>query len=141
MSKYSLTNKGNVIQCKWNCESKHDHYFGNYEGAIKYFGLDTSEIKTYGKLINIIIFHQTSDCTVRKFSNELYDILMHAMSQHKYFIEQANRHDEAMEILDQAKKMNLILDDELSQKINDNSKYNSQRRKYIFQEWCKRNDY
>lgn len=143
MPKYSLTNKGNVVQCKWNCKANHEHYVGSYENAIKYFGIDENEIKSYGKLINIIIYHQTSRQTIPKLSNELYDILINAMSKHKYWVPQEKRHEVAMETLLQAKKAGLIIDDKICKTIEEKAKDNfiAQRRIYLFKLWYEYNDY
>lgn len=143
MPKYSLTNKGNVVQCKWNCECNHEHYVGSYERAVKYFGVETKEIKSYGNLLNIVIYHQTSQFTVPKLSNELYDILINAMAEHKYWEPVADRHDRALEVLDLAKRKGYITDElickTITEKASDNIK--AQKRKYMFELWCKQNDY
>lgn len=137
MPKWSLTNKGNVIQCKWNCKANHEHYIGTYERAVKYFGIDQNEINSYGNLFNIVMYHQTSQYTVPKLSNELYDILINAMSEHKYWIPIEKREEKAFEILDLAKKSGYIIDDRICKSIDEKAKDNpkQQRRKYMFEIW------
>lgn len=141
MPKYSLTEKGNVVQCKWNCQCNHEHYVGTYERAVKYFGIEQNEIQSWGNLANIIIYHQTSQHTVPKLSNELYDILMSAMSEHKYWVEPNLRHDKAMEMLAYAKQKGYIMDDLICKTIETKAKdnVNQQRRKYMFEKWCDQN--
>lgn len=140
---YSLTNKGNVVKCKANCQCNHEHYIGTYERAVKYFGIKEDEIQSWGNLINIVVYHQTSQYTIPKLSNELYDILIDAMSEHKYWVEADRRHEKAMEILKLANQKGYIIDDRIcktiSEKAQDNFK--QQRRKYMFELWCKQNEY
>lgn len=135
MPKWSLTNKGNVIQCKWNCKANHEHYIGTYERAVKYFGVDSNEIKSYGKLINLVIYHQTSDRTIRKLSNELYDILISAQSEHKYWAPVEKRCENAIETLDTARKMGLIMDDLLIERFSKSDKNSDKQRLYMFKRW------
>lgn len=139
MALYSLTKNGNVVQCKWNCKCQHEHYNGSYEQAIKYFGIDQKEIQSWGNLKNIIIYHQTSQYTVPKLSNELYDILISAMAQHKYFVPLDKRKETAMQILDWAKCNNYIKDELICKTINKKAKNNikQQRRVYMYELWCK----
>lgn len=140
MAKYSLTNKGNVVQCKWNCACNHEHYIGTYERAVKYFGIEQDEIKSYGNLLNIIIYHQTSQYTVPKLSNELYDIMISAMSEHKYWTKPSERHKRAMETLKIANKKNYIMDKIICKTIEEKGNINAKKRKYMYEVWCKQND-
>ena len=137
MPKWSLTKNGNVVQCKWDCKANHEHYIGTYEHAVKYFGIDQNEINSYGNLFNIIIYHQTSQYTVPKLSNELYDILINAMSEHKYWTPTEKREEKAFETLDLAKKSGYIIDDKICKSIDEKAKDNhkQQRRKYMFEIW------
>ena len=133
-----------MVQCKWNCKANHEHYVGTYERAIQYFGVNEDEIKNYGNLINIIIYQQTSQQTVRKFSNELYDILISAMSEHKYWVPAKDRHKTALETLTLAKKKGYIMDDLIaktikSEKYKDNLK--QQRRLYMYEKWIDNNSF
>lgn len=141
MPKWSLTNKGNVIQCKWNCKANHEHYIGTYERAVKYFGVLQNEIKSYGNLLNIIIYHQTSQYTVPKLSNELYDILINAMSEHKYWIEPNARHAEAIKTLDLANSKGYIFDALICKTIDERGNDNAKKRKYMYELWLKQNDF
>lgn len=141
MPKYSVTNKGNVIQCKWNCQCNHEHYIGTYENAVKYFGIDTNEIQSYGNLMNIIIYQQTSQFTIPKLSNELYEKLIDAMSEHKYWVPQDQRHNKAMEILNQAEKAGFIKDDIICKTIKEKVNVKSQRRVYLFELWKDQNNF
>lgn len=138
MPLYSLTKKENVVECKWNCKIKHEHYLGSYENALKYFGVDSKEVKSYGKLINIIIFHQTNERTARKFSNELFDIMVRAQSEHKYFAVPEEREENAFQALEIADKMGLIMDDLLLEKLENSEKDQSRYRCYKFKEWKKK---
>lgn len=138
MPLYTITNKENVIECKWNCEKKHEHFLGSYESALKYFGVDSSTVKNYGKLINIVIYHQTNDRTARKFSNELFDILVRAQSEHKYYSPVKQREENAYKTLEIAKEMNLILDEELLEKFKDSERQQTRYRCYKFNEWKKK---
>ena len=141
MAKYSLTSKGNVVQCKWNCKENHEHFVGTYERAVKYFGVEQEDIQSYGNLMNIIIYQQTSQYTVPKLSNELYDILMNAMSEHKYWVVPSKRHSEALRILSLANKKGYIMDELICKTIEtkaaDNK--NQQSRKYMYEKWIKEN--
>lgn len=141
MPKWSLTNKGNVIQCKWDCKANHEHYVGTYERAVIYFGVEQDEIKSYGNLINIVIYHQTSQHTVPKLSNELYDILINAMCEHKYWTIPKERHKKAMETLKLAKEKGYIMDDLICETIEKKAKdnVNQQRRKYMYELWLEQN--
>lgn len=147
MPKWSLTNKGNVIQCKWNCKLYHEHFVGCYERAVKYFGIEQNEINSYGNLFNIVIYHQTNSNTIRKLSNELYDILISAMAEHKYWVAVEKRHEKALEILNIAKKKGYIIDELICKTINKNFKkgqkinLNLKNRIYNYKLWCKQNDY
>lgn len=143
MPKWSLTNKGNVVQCKWNCESNHEHYIGTYERATKYFGVEQSDIKSYGNLFNIVVYHQTSQFTIPKLSNELYDILISAMAEHKYWVIPKDRHNKAMEILDIANKKGFIIDEAICKTINIKAQDNvkAQRRQYLYKLWLEQNEY
>lgn len=141
MPKWSLTEKGNVIQCKWNCEKEHEHYIGTYERAVKYFGIEQEYIKSYGHLMNIIIYHQTSQYTVPKLSNELYDILINAMAEHKYWVPFNQRHEKAIAILKEAKEKGYLIDNLICKTIEKTAadNLNQQRRKYLFEKWTKEN--
>lgn len=143
MPKWSLTNKGNVIQCKWDCKANHEHFVGSYERAVKYFGVEQNEIKSYGNLMNIIIYQQTSQHTVPKLSNELYDILINAMSEHKYWVSANERHSKAIEILKEAREKGYIMDELICKTIDKKAKdnVNQQRRKYMFEIWIDQNAY
>ena len=139
MPKYSLTRKGNVVQCKWNCTANHEHFVGSYERAIKYFGIEENEIKSYGNLMNIIIYHQTSQQTIPKLSNELFDILINSMSEHKYFVQNSKRENEALKLLNEAKKLGYIFDEKIVQSIKkaNEIEYNVKREKrlYMYNLW------
>lgn len=141
MPKYSLTNKGNVVQCKWNCKGNHEHYIGSYEMAIKYFGIEENNIKSYGNLINVVIYQQTSQFTIPMFTNELYDKLINCMSEHKYWVPEKERDKKAKEILKEANKIGLIKDKSIYNTIKqkpDNLK--AQKRLYFFKLWCEQNE-
>lgn len=135
MPKYSLTSKGNVIQCRWNCQANHEHFVGNYEQAIKYFGIEEQNIKSYGELLNIIIYHQTSQYTIPKLSNELYYILIDAMSEHKYWVAKYNRKSKALEILDEAEKKGYIFDQKILETLSRSDKRSSKERIYAYNKW------
>lgn len=120
MPTYVLTEKGNVIELtnkNYFFHTDSEKYQGTYENALKYFGVDKSEVKSYGKLINIIIYHQTNIHTTQKLSNELYDILYRAQSEHKYWAEEKHRHENCIYALEQAKGMNIIYDDVILDKL------------------------
>lgn len=140
--KFSITNKGNVVQCKWNCNCNHEHYIGTYENALKYFGVDTNNIKSYGNLKNIIIYHQTSQYTIPKLSNELYDILINAMSEHKYWVEPINRENKAFELLSWANENNYLNDKIIYKTLKNNSESNLkvQKRLYMYELWKDKNE-
>lgn len=137
MPKWSLTKNGNVVQCKWDCKCNHEHFIGTYERAVNYFGIDESNIKSYGKLFNIVIYHQDSQFTIPKLSNELFEILMDAMAEHKYWVPKDKREEKAFEILDLAKKSGYIIDDAICKSIDEKAKDNpkQQRRKYMYEIW------
>lgn len=138
MSVYSLNNLGDMVTCKFGCQ-KHDfHYSGAYEGALKFYGIDPKEIKPYGELINIVIFHQTSEFTVRKFSSELYNTLVDAQSEHKYFAPVADRHRRAMETLDEAEKTGLLCNEDLLKTLSARETTTNERRLYRYNAWIKR---
>ena len=140
MPKYSLTDNGNVIQCKWNCNLNHEHFIGSYELAVKYFGIDENQIKSYGNLMNIIIYHQSGLYTYPKLSNELFNILINAMSEHKYWIEPKYRNEKALEILSQAKKCNYIMDEKICKTIKQNKdNLKAQKRLFFYKKWIKEN--
>ena len=141
MPKYSLTKNNNVIECKWNCNINHKHFVGTYENAIKYFDIDQSEIKSYGDLMNIIIYHQTSQYTTPKLSNELYDILIRSMAEHKYWVEPKLRHEKALELLEKSNKINLIIDKKICKRLEDIGTFKTKNRLYAYNLWCKQNDY
>lgn len=135
MPKYSLTSKGNVIQCRWNCQANHEHFVGSYEQAVKYFGIEEQNIKSYGELLNIIIYHQTSGLTIPKLSNELYDILINAMGEHKYWVAKYNRKNKALEILDEAEKKGYIFDQKILDTLFKSDKRSSKERIYAYNKW------
>jgi hypothetical protein len=109
-----------VLGCSYNCD-KHEHFEGTYEQALKYF-LGTANQKTVpnveDKLYNIVLYHQLSYNTIMKTSAELYDILMKACSLRKYWVEDINRHNVIMNVLDKAKENYLIKDDEILKRSN-----------------------
>lgn len=132
---YSLTNKGNVVQCKWNCQSNHEHYQGTFEGALKYFGI--YDVKSWGNLINIVVYHQTSDKTVPKLSNELFDILVRAQSNHKYWAVPLERESNALKIIEEAEKAGLIYDENLIKILESSDRKASQSRVWAYRKWMK----
>lgn len=141
MAIYSLTEKGNVIKCKWDCKSNHEHYLGTYEQAVRYFGVEQSEIKSWGNLLNIVVYHQTSQWTVPKLSNELYDILMSAMCEHKYWTPPNERHGKAMKTLDKAAAKGFIMDEKICRTIDKSDNLKAKSRKYMYEVWCNQNDF
>lgn len=132
MPKYSLTKNGNVIQCKWNCNCNHKHFVGTYENALKFFDVNTEDIQSYGNLINVVIYHQTSQYTIPKLTFELYDILINVMSEHKYWVEPSMRHNEAMETLQKAKKLGIIDDNKIYKSIKNKYSNNPKQNKRIY---------
>lgn len=141
MPKYSLTNNGNVVQCKWDCKCNHEHYIGTYERAVKYFGVSQNDIQSYGDIFNIIYYHQTSQFTIPKLSNELYDILIDSMSEHKYWTPENLRHQKAIEALNKAKKAGLIKDIQICKTIKEKGNVKSKQRVYIYNLWCEQIGY
>ena len=135
MAVYSLTNKGNVVKCKWNCSANHEHYQGTFDGALKYFGV--SEVKSWGNLMNIVIYHQTSDRTFPKLSNELFDILVHAQSDHKYWAAALEREENALKVLDEAEKAGLIYDSKLLPMLESSERKASRDRAWACRRWMK----
>ena len=120
MALYTITNKGNIIKCKWNCELNHEHYNGTYENALKYFCVseeDKDNIKSYGNLMYVILYHQTSDKTIPKLSNELFDILIRLQKEHKYWALEKDREKNAYELLDKAKEKGLLFDDKIIESL------------------------
>lgn len=138
MGLYSLTSKEKVIQCKWDCKINHEHYQGSFENAVKYFGVEPSTVKSGGRLLNIVIYHQTDARTTKKLSNELFDILMVAQSNKKYFEDPKNREEKALEALDQAKSLNIIYDDEIVAKLSKSDRSQSHFRIKLYKSWLKK---
>lgn len=136
MPMFSLTKKGNVVQCKSNCKASHKHFVGKYEDAIKYFGIDESEIKPYGTLINVIAYKQTNGRYPPKLSNELYDICIKLMSEHKYYVPAKDREDKAIELLDDANSKGLIFDDLIIKSLKARGRKNNLSRIHMYEKWC-----
>ncbi len=132
---FSLTSKGNVVQCGSNCQCKHEHFVGSYEGALKYFGV--SDPQSWGKLMNVILYHQTSDRTFPKLSNELYDILVKAQAEHKYYAPQEQRSQNALDTIEEAEKHGLIYDERLLKILERSDRQASRDRVYWFKKWEK----
>lgn len=136
MARFTINNKGKVKQCKWNCSIKHEHYEGSYESAVKYFGEDPEEIESYGKLINIIIYYQTSDYVrVRRLSNELFDDLVYKQSLKSHFAPAEDRESNAIEALNIAYDMNIIYDERLLLWLRKSEKYKEKYRAYSYDAW------
>lgn len=136
MPMFSLTKKGNVVQCKSNCKVSHKHFVGKYEDAIKYFGIDESEIRPYGDLINVIAYKQTNGRFPPKLSNELYDICVNLMSEHKYYVQPKYRKDKAFELLGNAQSLGLIFDDLIIKSLKARGRKNDLSRIYMYEKWC-----
>ena len=132
MPKYSLTKNGNVVQCKWNCHCNHKHYVGTYENALNFFDVDLKEVHNYGDLINIVIYHQTSQYTIPKLTYELYNILIDSMSEHKYWVEPSMRHDEAIKTLQKANNIGLIEDNKIYNTIKNKESNNPKQNRRIY---------
>ena len=137
MSLYGVTEKGNVVQCPYNCNKRHQHYQGTYERALKFFGLSEEEPQPWGKLINVIMYHQTSDRTFPKLSNELFDILMLAQAEHKYWAPEAKREALAMEAIEEARRAGWIFDEELLERLKKSDRKASQDRVYEYERWMR----
>lgn len=135
MPKFSLTNKDNVIQCKWDCKANHEHYIGRYEDAVKYFGVDQNEIKSYSDIYYLIQYHQTSDRTNVKLSSELYDIIYRAQSDHYYWAHPEDRHQNALDALDRAEKAGIIYDERLLASFEKSERHNTKSRVYMHKKW------
>jgi hypothetical protein len=133
---WKLTGNGNVVRCGKN-DTADDIYSGTYELAVKYFGINQDDIKPYGRLINIVIFQQTSGRTVRKLSNELFDILVNAQSEHKWWAPPQQREQRAIDTIDEAQKMGLIFDDQIVHRLEKSDRKNDQNRLYMFHLWQK----
>lgn len=131
---WSVNNKGMLFKCKYNCDKNHEHYYGTYEGALKYFGVNHNDPKYKGDLMNVIIYHQFDPKTITKTSNELYYIIIKAMSTKKYWVDENNRHKESMDLLEKCKEKHLIFDDEIFENINTENK---RKRKYRYDQWLK----
>lgn len=137
MALYHLTNKGNVVQCKIGCDLKHEHYLGTYSLALKYFGIEDNGVKSYGKLINVIFYHQTDNRTFPKLSNELFDILIKAQSEHKYWSPEKDRQKNAFDALKQAEKEGLLYDEKLLKVLKSSDRKASQDRVWAYEKWMK----
>lgn len=115
MAFYTMTNNGNVVEVLYKDLGKyHDVYSGSYKDAVKYFGVKPDEVKSYGRLIDVVIYRQTSLNCKPLLSNELFDKLVYIQSQHKYWCaDPEKRIDNALEAIDKAKKWSLIFDDDI----------------------------
>lgn len=136
MPKFRLTPNGNVVQCNYSC-TQHEHYIGTYENALVYFGVEKEGVKAYGNLMNIMIYHQLSGYTVPKLSNELYDILMSAMAEHKYWVPLDQRKEKALEMLDLAEEKELLRDDLIIASLQKRGKRNDLSRIHAYEHWKK----
>ena len=134
---YHLTTKGNVVKCKSPCTLKHEHYLGSYEAAIKYFGVDEEEPQGWGKLENIVLYHQTSGFTVPKLTNELFDILVQAQSEHKYWAAPNKREERAMEVIEKSRKAGFIMDELILKTLRNSDRKASKDRIYAYEKWMK----
>ena len=77
MAFYTMTNNGNVVEVLYKDLGKHhDVYSGSYKDAVKYFGVKPDDIKSYGRLIDVVIYRQTSLNCKPLLSNELFDKLV-----------------------------------------------------------------
>lgn len=140
MGYWIQTKKGNVIQTKPGASNKNtDLFVGSYEDALNHFGIDQNEIKNYGELINIVIYRQTSEFTTPLLSNELYDILISAQSEHKYWAPKEKRHDNAIKTLEEAKRLYLLHDDEIIETLSKSPKFKVKQRIYFYEKWVEIN--
>lgn len=136
MPLWSMTERGNVVRCRSNCERDHEHYLGTYEQALHWFGVEETEDGP-GKLINIVMYHQWGQRTVPKLSNELYDILMRAQSQRKWWAPKAMRHENAMRTLDEAERVGMLMDDKIIQALQKGGKPVHQGRIWAHEKWVR----
>lgn len=138
MPKYTVTDKGDIRECKWNCSTKHEHYVGSYESALKYFGIDQEDVESKGKLINVIIYYQTSDqVSVRRLSNELFDMLVYKQSDKRFFAPVNEREINAIEALNKAYDLDIIYDERLLKWMRKSEKYKENARAYAYDAWRK----
>lgn len=132
---WHMTIKGNVVKCKNPSKCRLEHYQGTYERAIKFFGAE--DPVSWGKLINIIVYHQTSQMCVPKLSNELFDILVDAQSEHKYWAPVKEREKRALKTIEQAKQAGFIIDDLILNTLRKSEKMSSKSRIWTYEKWMK----
>ena len=133
MALYSLTKNGNVIKCPYNCTKNHEHYQGTFDGALEFFGV--KEVKNYGRLIDIIMYHQTSNRTAPKLSNELFYILVRAQGEHKYWAPKHEREKNAFEALELAERAGFIYDDKLVPILKESKRKAANDRVWAWEKW------
>ena len=140
MGYWIQTKNGNVISTKPGKSNKHkDLYVGTYENALNHFGVDENSIQNYGELINIVIYRQTSEFTIPMLTNELYDLLVDAQSEHKYWAPKDQRHNNAIKTLQEAKSLHLLFDDQIIKTLSKSTKRRSQQRLYFYDKWIELN--
>ena len=117
MAVFGYNGKSNVVfKCPFGCSKKHEHYVGTYENALVYFtgSVEAAENNNhYGDLMNIIVAHQLNEKFNTKTSAELYDILYSAASTAKYWLPEEERKGKILKLLDEAKDLRLIFDEEM----------------------------
>jgi hypothetical protein len=133
MALYALTEKGKVVECPYNCSKNHEHYQGTFENALKYFGVD--EVKGWGKLMNIIVYHQTSGMTVPKLTNELLDILVKAQKERKYWSNPEEREQMALDAIANAERIGLISDERLLDMLRNSERDAAKSRIWAYEKW------
>lgn len=126
---------GHVTNVKPNDTDAKEIYTGSYENALKYFGVDGNSLEGYGKLIHLVIYHQTDDRTFKKLSSELFDILIRAQSEMKYWAPPNKRKENALNTLDQAEALGLIFDEDLKSVLRSSDRKASKNRLYMHQKW------
>lgn len=135
MSRWSVNSAGKVVQCGLDCKCEHEHYVGSYEMAVKYFCVDEDEIKSYGNLLHIVVAHQTMPQFAPKLSNELYEILIQAQAEKKYWSPVEQRHERALKAIEDGEKLGVVNDSKLLEKLEKSERMQSQKRVYMYRRW------
>lgn len=141
MALYSLNDKGQLQECKWNCKINHQHISGSFETALKYFMVNPNEIKSSGDVWNILYYYQTDMNTTRRLSNELFDLMVQAQSKEKYFAPVMMREEIAIAALNKGYDFNLIMDEPIIERLKKSERRNDQSRVYMYEQWRKNEFY
>ena len=133
MAVWGCTKRGDVI--KVPPSYKGETYVGTYEQALKWFGVTAG--KSWGDLMNVVVYHQTDPRTFPKLSSELFDILVRAQSEHKYWTEPSMRESVAIATIEKAEKVGLVQDERLLEVLKKSDRKASVDRVRAHEHWLK----